>query len=155
MVFCRQCKRKVEDCPHCVFPIQGPRVRVYDEKVETLVYVYETRTLQIHFRSGQSWQLFDVPDGIYKELRESTISSFLKFIAQRYRAAPVKQGIHAIAIPPSELCAQCTSPMTQSHKVAAAVSDYVRVEWTCPACNKSEWKMYGSEPERTRKERWH
>jgi hypothetical protein len=38
------------------------------------------------------WQLH-TPDGTYKELQNSTISSFLKFIAQRYKAPPVKKGI--------------------------------------------------------------
>src|SRR5690349_6719745 len=89
-MYCRQCQQKVSDCEHFVTPIEAPRVRVFDEKVETLAYSPEHRILEISFKSGQVWQLAGVVPGIYAELQASTISSFLKFIAQRYKASPVR-----------------------------------------------------------------
>ena len=38
MVFCKECRRKVEDCPHFVYPITAQRVSVFDPKIETLAY---------------------------------------------------------------------------------------------------------------------
>src|SRR5215831_20419956 len=92
-VYCRQCQQKVADCEHFVYPIQAPRVHVFDPKVETLGYEEKERILEVTFKSGQVWQLFGVPPAIYGELRDTSISSFLKFIAQRYKSAPVKTGI--------------------------------------------------------------
>src|ERR1051326_3062122 len=117
MVFCRQCGQKVEDCPHFVYPIQSPRVRVYDEKVETISYNEQQRILEIAFKTGQVWQLLDVPPGIYQELRGAPISSFLKFIAQRYKSAPVKTGMRAIIVPDGEVCTKCKSAMKQAHRI--------------------------------------
>jgi hypothetical protein len=55
---------------------------VFDAHVETIVYAAESRVLEIAFKSGPVWQLFDVlPDN--NALQDSTISSFLKFIALR------------------------------------------------------------------------
>jgi hypothetical protein len=102
MVFCKECRQKVEDCPHFVYPITSQKVSVFDPKIETLAYEQEQRILEIAFKGGQVWQLLGVPPAIYQELRESTISSFLKFIAQRYKAAPVKTGVRAIKVPESE-----------------------------------------------------
>jgi uncharacterized protein with PIN domain len=155
MVFCRQCQRKVEDCEHCVLPIKAKRVRVFDEKVATLAYEDEKRILEIAFKNGQVWQLFDVSDGIYKEIQNSTISSFLKFIGRRYVAAPVKHGIRAIAVPETEACPNCKTPMTQSNRTESSIDNFVRVFWLCPACKKSEWKTYGTGPVRERRARWH
>src|SRR5437879_3557075 len=90
MVFCKECQQKVEDCPHFVYPIKAPRVSVFDPKIETLGYDEQQRILEIVFKSGQVWQLFGVPPNIYAELRDTSISSFLKFIAQRHKSAPVK-----------------------------------------------------------------
>src|SRR5216117_2164122 len=63
MVFCKQCQRKVEDCAHFVLPLPGQarRVRVFDEKVESLAYLEEKRILEIAFKTGQVWQLWEVP----------------------------------------------------------------------------------------------
>jgi hypothetical protein len=46
-------------------------VHVFDPKVETLGYDEAKRTLEITFKSGQVWQLFDVPPAIYGELRDN------------------------------------------------------------------------------------
>ena len=61
MVFCKECRRKVEDCSHFVYPITAPRISVYDPKIETLAYEQEQRILEIAFKGGQVWQLFGVP----------------------------------------------------------------------------------------------
>src|SRR5215467_257114 len=116
MVYCRQCQKKVNDCEHFVFPIEAKRVSVFDARVETIAYAVEKRVLEIAFKSGQVWQLFDVGPDIYNALQDSTISSFLKFIAHRYRSAPVKTGMNAVAVPDSEKCAKCGAPMTQKHR---------------------------------------
>ena len=78
---------------------------------------------------------------IYQELRDSTISSFLKFIAQRYKAAPVKTGIRAIKVPESESCSQCNSEMTLKQRVDS--HSFVRIFWHCPKCNCDARKEYG------------
>jgi hypothetical protein len=142
MVFCRQCQRRVEDCVHCMWPIRAPRVRVYDEKVEALAYAADSRTLEVHFRSGQVWQLFNVPDGIYKELKDSTISSFLKFIARRYSAAPVKQGFHAVPVPESEPCPKCGGRMTLKNKTRSMFKNLASVAWECAACKETHSRIY-------------
>ena len=61
MVYCRQCQKKVNDCEHFVLPIEGKRVSVFDARVDTIGYAAEKRVLEIAFKSGQVWQLFDVP----------------------------------------------------------------------------------------------
>jgi hypothetical protein len=43
-----------------VTPMMG-RVSVFDARVETIAYAAESRGLEIAFKSGQVWQLFDVP----------------------------------------------------------------------------------------------
>ncbi len=155
MVFCRECQRKVEDCPHFVPPVEARRVRVFDEKVVSLAYVADRRILEIAFKSGQVWQLREVPDGIYRELHNSTISSFLKFIAHRYKASPVRTGVHAIVVPASEPCPNCKTAMNPSNKTQNTVANFVRVFWHCPQCRKSKWETYGSIPEREKRSRWH
>jgi hypothetical protein len=144
MVFCRQCQKRVEDCEHCVFPIRAPRVAVTDSKVATLAYNAADRVLEITFKSGQIWQLSHVPEGIYKELCDATISSFLKFIAQRYQAAPVKTGIHGIKVPTQEPCPKCETPMTLEHRTDNTIEHSVRIRWRCSACERNEWKTYGT-----------
>jgi hypothetical protein len=96
MVFCKQCQRKVEDCAHFVLPLPGQakRVRVFDEKVERIAYAEGERVLEIAFKSGQVWQLSDVPVGVYSEIQNSTISSFLKFIAIHDSAYSISEGLH-------------------------------------------------------------
>jgi len=58
MVFCRECKKKVE---HFVQPLGIPGVPVFDPKIKTLAYKPDTRALEIAFKSCQIWQLFGVP----------------------------------------------------------------------------------------------
>src|SRR5437016_134753 len=111
MVFCKGCKRKVEECPHFVDPILFPRTPVYDPKIEALAYSEPDRILEITYKSGQVWQLFGVPPSIYGELRDTTLTSFVKFIAQRYKAAPVKTGLKAIKVPETERCSKCDATM--------------------------------------------
>jgi hypothetical protein len=144
MVYCRECRRNVKDCPHFVFPIQSPRVPVYDEKVEMLAYDPQRRILEITFRSGQAWQLFEVPDGIYRELRDSTISSFLKFIARRYKSAPVKTGLQTIQVPELETCSRCQSRMSVRHRIESSFDQNIRVLWECNSCDSSVWRQYGT-----------
>src|SRR5262245_20346720 len=129
MVFCKACKEKVEDCPHFVYPIVAPRVSVFDPKIKTLAYSREQQILEITFKTGQVWQLFDVPVTIYDELRDTTISSFLKFIAHKYRSAPVKIGLNAIRVPAGENCFTCKSPMTIRHQINSRFGKNIRVLW--------------------------
>lgn len=93
--------------------------------------------------------------GIYAELRNSTISSFLKFIATRYKASPVKTGVYAIEVPKNELCPICQMGMTEQNRTAGTLNKFIRVFWLCPGCKKSKWESYGSPPGRHRRERWH
>jgi hypothetical protein len=142
MVFCRQCNRQVEDCEHCAFPIAGQRVPVTDAKVATLTYCAADRILEIAFRSGQVWQLSHVPEGIFRELCDATVSSFLKFIAQRYTAVPVKTGVHAIRIPSIERCGKCRGPMKEGHRTISTSDRMIRVRWDCAPCDGKEWRTY-------------
>jgi|SRR5436190_22950358 len=159
MVFCKDCSRKVVDCEHCAFPIAGIRVPVYDEKVETLAYAAEKRVLEIAFKSGQVWQLSNVPEPVYAELRDSTISSFLKFISHRYKATPVKSGLAAIAVPKNEKCPVCSHAMNESNRTSSEFDKFIRVFWQCPSCKKSKWETYSGQqvvaPQKERKLRWH
>jgi hypothetical protein len=154
MVYCRQCQKKVDDCEHFVHPIEAKRVSVFDARVETIAYSRERRILEIAFKSGQVWQLFGVPPDIHDVLQESTISSFLNFIAHRYKSAPVKTGMNAVPVPESEKC-RCGVPMRQKHRTGSDFEKFVRVLWSCPSCNASEWRKYGAGIERERRTRWH
>lgn len=155
MVFCKQCKSEVELCPHFVDPIEAAKVEVFDAKIETLAYSAPERTLEIAFKSGQVWQLFGVPPAIYGELRDTTISSFLKFIARRYKSAPVKTGLHAIKVPESETCWKCKTVMTVRHRIDSRFDINIRVLWECAGCNHTEWRQYGNGLVREKKGRWH
>jgi hypothetical protein len=155
MVFCKECRRKVEDCPHFVFPISARRISVFDPKIETLAYEKQRGILEITFKSGQAWQLFDVPPAIYAELRDTTISSFLKFIAQRYKAAPVKTGLYAIRVPESEKCSNCKAGMTVRHRIDNAFDRAIRILWECVPCRQTYWKDYGNSMARDKKGKWH
>jgi hypothetical protein len=128
---------------------------VTDSKVQSLAYNPNDRILEIRFNSGQVWQLSGVPEGVYKELCDSTISSFLNFIARRYKASPVRTNA-TIDIPLTEKCPKCESDMTQRHKTSANMIDkYVRVLWECSKCDKAEWKTYGTPPDRKARTRRH
>jgi hypothetical protein len=151
-VFCRECKEKVEDCPHFVPPLKVKRVEVYDPKVKSLAYDEPRRILEISFKNGQTWQLQRVPPGIYQELLHQTLSSFLKFIAHKYQANPVKT-IAAEGLPASEPCAECNAPMTIRHQTGQ--SPPCRVLWECPSCKKTVWRSYGQDTGREKRARWH
>ncbi len=155
MVFCKECQQRVEDCRHFVYPIEARRVAVFDPKIESLAYNEQQRILEIVFKSGQVWQLFAVPAEIYAELRDTSISSFLKFIAPRYKSAPVKTGVNAIKVPESEPCPRCKSAMSVGHRINSQFDVNVRVLWECAACDTHEWRQYGLGLARERKGRWH
>ena len=147
----RECKKKVEDCEHFVYPITAKRVSVFDPKIEFLAYSNQQRILEIAFKGGQVWQLFNVPPGIYREPCDSTISSFLKFIARRYQFAPVKTGLKAIRVPEAETCSTCQGQMTQAHRNGSTIDNFLRVRWTCSKCNTSVWKPTGQARSETEK----
>ena len=155
MVFCRQCQKKVADCEHHVYPIEARRVKVTDAKVETLAYDEKSRTLEIAFKIGQTWQVFDVPPAVYHALEDSTIASFINFMAQRYRSAPVKSGKNAVQVPAAENCPKCGKAMTVRHRVGSDFEMYVRVLWECVTCTSTEWRHYGQGLHRERKGKWH
>jgi hypothetical protein len=148
MVFCKECKQKVEECPHFVYPIPGPRICVFDPKIEALAYSEPDRILEITYKSGQIWQLFGVPPSIYGELRDTTLTSFVKFIAQRYKAAPVKTGLNAIRVPETERCSKCDANMNVRHRIDNQFDVKIRILWQCPVCDGSEWKQYASTRDR-------
>ena len=153
MVFCRECKRKVDDCPHLVPPLNVPPIPVFDPKVKTVAYKSDARILEIAFKNGQVWQLSGVPPDIYDALRDTTLSSFLKFIAHRYNPRPVRQAARR-TVTDTEPCPDCKMPMTQRHKTGNGQA-FVRVLWNCPKCNRSRWLTYGTPDRRERKSRWH
>src|SRR5687767_15074162 len=110
MEFCRECREHVEDCAHFVAPLGVPEVEVFDPKVKTLAYKEDALTLEIAFKNGQVWQLSGVKPDTYQELLDATLSSFLKFIAHRYKAAPVRKP-SGNTVPASEPCPACKKPM--------------------------------------------
>jgi len=151
MVFCRECRKQVEDCAHFVSPLDVKPVEVFDPKVKTLAYKEDALTLEIAFKNGQVWQLFGVKPDIYNELLHATLSSFLKFLARRYKAAPVRKQ-SADAAPASEPCPACKKPMEVHHRTTG---NPVRVLWQCTRCNQSLWHSHGTESVRERRKRWH
>jgi hypothetical protein len=155
MVFCKECKQKVEECPHFVDPIQAPRLAVHDEKIEYLAYSEDQRVLEITYKNGQVWQLFPVPASIYSEIRDTSLWSFVKFMAQRYKAAPVKTGLKAIKVPASEKCLECNADMKVRHRIDNQFDVKVRILWECPGCARTLWKEYGTSLIRTRKRESH
>ena len=155
MVFCRECNKKVELCPHFVEPLKAQIVSVFDPKIESFAYSEEQCILQIAFKSGQVWQLFGIAPAIYAELRDTSIYSFLKVIAHRYKAAPVKTGIHAIRVPESEPCHKCQKPMTVRHRINSAFDCNIRVLWECVPCQSTQWRDYGQGIAREKRGKWH
>jgi len=139
MVFCRECKQKVEDCAHFVAPLNVPAVQVYDPKVRTLAYQRAGNILEITFKNGQVWQLFGVKPDIYDELLHATLSSFLNFLAHRYKAAPVRKTTSKEA---GESCPACKRPMTEQHRTSGGI---LRILWKCVPCNQSLWRTYANE----------
>jgi hypothetical protein len=143
MVFCKQCKQKVEVCPHFVDSIAAEKVQVVDERIDWLAYREEDRILEIAYKNGQVWQLSPVPPAIYGEIRDTTLWSFVKFIAQRYKAAPVKTGLQAIKVPESEKCRDCGADMTEMQRVPNAEKICMKVRWSCSSgCRRQIWREY-------------
>jgi len=142
MVFCKECKRKVEDCPHFVDPVQIPRTPVFDEKIESLAYSEPERILEIAYRNGQVWQLSPVPPAMAQEIRDTTLWSFIKFIAQRYKASPVRKGARAVHVPVTQECWKCKGTMNVGHRIDDRFEAKVRVLWKCTMCSHHEWKQY-------------
>jgi hypothetical protein len=151
MVFCRECKRKVGDCEHFVAPLEVSHVPVFDPKVKTLAYNKHARILEVAFKNGQVWQLAGIPPAVYDELLHATLSSFLKILAHRYKASPVRTAV-SVRIPESEPCPACKRAMTVTHQTMGKPT---RVLWHCERCNQSLWLTYSSESVRDRKTRWH
>jgi ribosomal protein L37AE/L43A len=149
-VYCRECKQQVEDCAHFVVPLNVQPVEVYDPKVKTLAYQAKSQTLEITFKNGQVWQLFGVKPEIYDELLHATLSSFLNFLAHRYKAAPVRK-IPAAADSLKQECPACKRPMTEQHRTTAGT---LRILWKCAPCNQSLWKTYAKESVREKRGRW-
>jgi hypothetical protein len=83
MVYCGECRKKVEDCEHFVYPLKVRRISIFDARVETIAYKAEERTLEVALKTGQVWQFFQVPREIFDALQDSTISSCLKFMAHK------------------------------------------------------------------------
>src|SRR5262245_10158291 len=110
MVFCRECRKKVEDCEHFVAPLGVPAIPVFDPKIKTLAYKKDARTLEIAFKNGQTWQLVGVQPDVYEMCLQLTLSSFFKFVAHRYKASPVRAE--------NELCPACKRPMTVNHRTS-------------------------------------
>jgi hypothetical protein len=139
MVFCREFRRKVQDCTHFVSPLKTPPVEVFDAKVKTLAYDKTSLTLEIAFKNGQVWQLAGVKPEIYDELLHATLSSFLKFLAHRYKAAPVRQRPASAPAPAIEACPACKHAMTEQHRTTGGAH---RILWHCSRCNQSLWRTY-------------
>lgn len=84
-----------------------------------------------------------VPLNVYHALEDSTITTFIKFMAHRYRSAPVRTGKSAVKVPESEKCPKCAKAMTVPHKVGSDFEKYMRVLWECAGCASMEWRHYG------------
>ena len=141
MVYCRECKQKVDDCVHFVAPLDVPSVQVFDPKVKTLAYQKTSLTLEITFKNGQVWQLYGVKPDIYDELLHATLSSFLNFLAHRYKAAPVRKKAAQTTLPESEPCPACERPLTVQHRTSGEIP---RILWKCILCKQSLWKSYAT-----------
>jgi hypothetical protein len=141
MVFCRECKKHVDDCIHFVPPLGVPPVEVFDPKVKTVAYQKTGHVLEIAFKNGQVWQLFGVKPEIYDELLHATLSSFLNFLAHRYKAAPVRKSS-------IESCPACKRAMTEQHRTTGGV---LRILWKCVPCGQSLWRTYAEHSVRDRK----
>lgn len=146
MVYCRECRSQVEDCAHFVAPLNIPAVDVFDPKVKSLAYQNDGHILEIAFKNGQVWQLFGVKPEIYDELLHATLSSFLTFLAHRYKAAPVRKTLSGPRREQS--CPACKRPMTEQHRTTGGT---LRILWKCVPCSQSLWRSYGTESVRERR----
>jgi hypothetical protein len=147
MVFCRECRKQVDDCSHFVSPLNVPPIEVFDPKIKTLAYERKTQILEIAFKNGQVWQLFGVRPDIYDELLHATLSSFLNFLAHRYKAAPVRKH-RGKESAETESCPACQRSMTIQHRTTGGT---MRILWKCEPCNQSLWRSYPTESVRDRR----
>jgi hypothetical protein len=157
VVFCRECNAKVEDCQHFVAPLNVSSVEVFDPKIRSLAYKKDARILEIRFKNGQAWQLFDISPEVYQQLLQQTLSSFVKFIGRRYSPRPVRvpkpsQRAPRPAAPKDEPCPACHRPMTNKHQTSGQP---MRILWYCKRCNQSLWRSYATESVRERRHRFH
>ena len=72
------------------------------------------------------------------------MDSFVKFLAQRYKAAPVKTGLKAIKVPDFEKCSKCNSNMKVRHRINNQSDLMIRILWECSTCDRAEWRQYKS-----------
>lgn len=146
-MFCRECRQQVEDCSHFVEPLRVREIEVFDPKVKSLAYQTDGHVLEITFKNGQAWQLFGVKPDIYDELLHATLSSFLSFLAHRYKASPVRK-IKTAVVPESQTCPACKRPMVEQHRTTGGI---LRILWKCAPCHQSLWRTYATESVRERK----
>ena len=102
------------------------------------------RILEIRFKNGQTWQLKGVPPEIYQEFLHQTLSSFLKFIAHKYQANPVKSQPDKESIPSTEPCPDCKTPMTVQHQTSPRPP--ARVLWKCDPATRPSGRATGKTP---------
>src|SRR5438552_16289066 len=125
MVFCRECNKKVDDCEHFVPPLGVPAIPVFDPKIKTLAYKNDAQVLEIAFKNGQVWQLAGLQNDIYDALLLQTLSSFLKFVAHRYNASPVRTE--------NESCPACNRPMAVEYRTTGTGA-VLRILLHCGPC---------------------
>jgi hypothetical protein len=132
-----------------VEPIQSPRTPVFDEKIASLAYSEHDRILEIAYRNGQVWQLSPVPPALAQEIKDTTLWNFIKFIAQRYKAAPVRTKKRTVMVPSTQECWKCKGTMTISHRVDDHYDGKARILWQCKTCTHHEWKQYEASTKRS------
>jgi KTSC domain-containing protein len=104
-----------------VAPLKVRPVDVFDPKVKTLAYEASAQVLEITLKNGQVWQLFGVKPDIYNELLHATLSSFLNFLAHRYKAAPVRVAKSKDETIEPNPCPACKRPMTVQHRTSGEI----------------------------------
>jgi hypothetical protein len=103
---------------------------------------------------GLGTQVIDpsgLPSTIYGELRNTSLTASVKFIAQRYKAAPVKTGLKAIRVPDSENCPKCDANMKVRYRIENMFDIKIRILWECAACDRCEWRQYENGKQRAEK----
>jgi hypothetical protein len=121
-------------------PLEATPVEVFDRKIKTLAYRKDSQILEVAFKNGETWQLSGVSAETYDCLLHHSLSDFLKFIAHRYKAAPVRADSRKIVVPDAEPCPACQRPMTVMHRMLSVSP--IRVLWHCDPCNQSLWRTY-------------
>ena len=101
MVFCKECTRKGRSVRVSLIQFQFRAAGIRFKDRITGIQRGKSNS-EIIYKNGQIWQLFGVPPSIYGELRHTTLDSFVKLIAQRYKVTPVKTRLQAIKVPAFE-----------------------------------------------------